>query len=105
MALGNLVDNAIKYTPDGKRITVELDDARPKEVRISITDEGVGIAPDDLTKLFQKFSRIPNARSVSVGGTGLGLYWARQIIKLHGGSIQVRSKVGQGTTFCVVLPK
>lgn len=103
MVLENLIDNASKYTNNGKRITVELSQ-RDTEVQISITDEGVGIAAADLSHLFQKFSRLNNQMSVLVGGSGLGLYWAKKIVDLHGGSINVASRSGKGSTFTVTLP-
>lgn len=104
MAIGNIVDNAIKYTPDDKRITVRLQQLDNNTLELKITDQGVGIAKQDLDKLFQKFSRIPNPRSIMVGGTGLGLYWTQRIIELHGGTITVRSRLGIGTTFSIRLP-
>jgi signal transduction histidine kinase len=105
MAIGNIVDNAIKYTPDGKRITVSLQKLEgSNELELQVSDQGVGIAADDQDKLFQKFSRIPNPRSIMVGGTGLGLYWTQRIIELHGGTITVRSTLGKGTTFVIRLP-
>ena len=103
MAIGNIIDNAIKYTADGKQITVRLKQLK-KDVELQITDQGVGIAKADQDKLFQKFSRIPNPRSILVGGTGLGLYWTKRIIQLHGGTIDVSSQPGKGTTFTIQLP-
>ncbi|HSH55308.1 MAG TPA: ATP-binding protein, partial [Candidatus Limnocylindrales bacterium] len=67
-------------------------------------DEGVGISQEDQAKLFKKFSRIENPLSVKVGGTGLGLYWSKEIIEIHGGTIAVSSELGKGTTFSVYLP-
>lgn len=105
MALGNIVDNASKYTPQGKTIMVSVDAADDNQTLISIRDEGVGIADDDLDKLFKKFSRIDNPLSVKVGGTGLGLYWSNEIVQLHKGRIDVHSEHGNGTTFEVYLPQ
>lgn len=104
MAIGNVVDNAIKYTPDGKRITITLHQKNEDEIELIIKDQGVGIAKADLPMLFQKFSRIPNPLSITVGGTGLGLYWAQRIVELHGGSITVKSQLGKGTSFTITLP-
>ncbi|HSH18079.1 MAG TPA: ATP-binding protein [Candidatus Saccharimonadales bacterium] len=73
-------------------------------VCIAVTDEGVGIDPADVDKLFHKFARIDNPLSTTVGGTGLGLYWAKKIIDLHGGTIAVTSKPDMGSTFTVCLP-
>ena len=72
---------------------------------VSVTDQGVGISPRQQKDLFQKFSRLNNPLSVSVGGTGLGLYWAKRIVDLHGGTINVKSKSGHGATFLVTIPK
>lgn len=104
MALSNIVDNASKYTPEGKNIEISIKQSRHGTVEIAVRDEGVGITEKDLSKLFKKFSRIDNPLSVKVGGTGLGLYWSKEIIELHGGSITVSSKVGEGTTFTIILP-
>jgi two-component system phosphate regulon sensor histidine kinase PhoR len=105
MALSNILDNASKYTPEGKGIAIEVKERANGSVVIVIADEGVGIEAEDVDKLFKKFSRIHNPLSVKVGGTGLGLYWAHEIIKMHGGSIRVASKVGNGTKFTITLPK
>ncbi len=104
MAIGNLVDNAIKYTPDQRKIWVRLRQVDNSAVTIDVRDQGVGIAEKDYDKLFLKFSRIHNPQSVAVGGSGLGLYWTKRIIELHGGEITVRSKSGRGSTFSVRLP-
>jgi signal transduction histidine kinase len=71
---------------------------------ISIKDEGVGIAPEDISRLFGKFSRIDNPVSIQVGGTGLGLYWANKLVMLHGGKMEVRSKQNVGSEFRIILP-
>lgn len=102
MVLENLVDNAHKYTPEGKSIVVEITKTK-KDLRICVTDEGVGIKKSEIPRLFHKFSRLDNPLSVSSGGTGLGLYWVQQILTLHGFTIEVKSKFGKGTTFTVVL--
>lgn len=105
MVFENLIDNASKYTPDNKKIEISLDKpAKSKKIAIQVRDEGVGIRPDDMAKLFQKFSRLENPLSITVGGTGLGLYWARKIINLHKGSIEVESEPDKGTTFTVKIP-
>ncbi len=103
MVLENIIENAGKYSPEGKVINIEIKKTGNRAV-IGITDHGVGIANKDHKKLFQKFSRINNPLSAKVGGTGLGLYWAKKVIDLHGGTIKVRSKIHQGTTFQVILP-
>jgi PAS domain S-box-containing protein len=103
MALENIIDNADKYTEPGKRILVRVRGARTR-IYIEIEDEGVGISPTDYPKLFQKFSRIDNPLSVEVGGSGLGLYWSKRIVDMHGGNVRVESELGKGTTFTVGLP-
>lgn len=103
MVMENLIDNACKYTYEGKNITIKLQKSKGN-ADIIIQDEGVGIPKDKLNKLFQKFSRLDNPLSIAAGGTGLGLYWVKQIIELHKGKISVVSKVGKGTTFTVSLP-
>jgi two-component system cell cycle sensor histidine kinase PleC len=103
MVLENLLDNAGKYSDLGGKITikVEQDDSY---TTVSIKDTGVGIRKSDRQKLFKKFSRIDNPLSVSVGGTGLGLYWAKKILDLHEGSIEVASTLHRGSTFTVKVP-
>lgn len=101
--LSNLLGNAIKYTPEGGHVFIEPK-MRGEALEISVSDTGVGIASEDLARLFQKFERISNKRSVKVGGSGLGLVIVKSLIELHGGKVQVTSRVGQGSTFTVSLP-
>ncbi|MDB5181374.1 MAG: domain S-box, partial [Candidatus Saccharibacteria bacterium] len=103
MAIENLLDNACKYSPEGTTTTVSVKRAQDT-VAIAITDQGVGIDEKDFTKLFQKFSRIPNSLSVSSGGSGLGLYWAQRVVGLHGGKLEVSSQQGKGSTFTIIIP-
>ena len=103
MALENLIDNASKYTPKDGRVSVALN-KQGSTVTIAITDTGVGIEKASLAKLFQKFSRIPNHLSDSVGGSGLGLYWAYKIVLLHKGTLDVDSRPGEGSTFTITIP-
>lgn len=103
MVLDNLLDNASKYSDHGSAIDVDISTTE-SALRIAIRDNGVGIGADDMAKLFQKFTRIPNRLSTEVGGSGLGLYWARKIIDLHDGQLEVDSVLDAGTTFTVVLP-
>jgi PAS domain S-box-containing protein len=99
----NLLDNASKYSPVGKTVKVSVV-KKAESVVVAVQDEGVGIEARDRKRLFQKFSRIPNSLSKSVNGTGLGLYWSKQIVELHGGTLKLTSKVGRGSTFRVELP-
>ena len=102
-----LVDNAVSYTPDGGEIRLGAERA-DGEVVLSVADEGIGIASDDLGHIFERFYRADRTRTrgpfSSRGGTGLGLSIARWIVDEHGGRIAVRSRVGQGSTFTVHLP-
>lgn len=103
MAIDNLLDNAHKYTPNGRRVKVGLV-KRAKSAVISVTDRGVGIAKTDMPKMFKMFSRVENPLTLQEEGTGLGLYWAQRIVKLHKGKITVQSEQGKGTTFTIILP-
>ena len=104
MVLENLLDNASKYSEPGKAIRVILSE-EDDTIVVAIQDRGVGIARKDMAKLFGKFNRIHNHLSNHVGGTGLGLYWAKQIVDLHSGVIKATSVLGKGSTFSVSLPK
>lgn len=103
MAIANIIDNASKYSEEGKEIEVDIR-VRQGNVIISVVDHGVGIETKDLEKLFVKFSRIHNPLSIQRGGTGLGLYWSREIIVMHDGKITVASHHGEGTRFSIYLP-
>lgn len=104
MVLENIINNASKYSHEHKTVTVLLSETS-KAVRIDVKDEGVGIVDADIPRLFEKFSRIDNALSAHVGGSGLGLYWAKKIVDLHEGTIKMASKLNRGTTFSITLPK
>ena len=98
-----LVDNAIKYTLEGGTVLVEMDNSDGKRAVFSVMDSGIGIAAEDLDKVFERFYRVDKARSREMGGNGLGLAIASEIIKLHDGKISVASKLGEGTKFTVEL--
>lgn len=98
-----LVDNAIKYTLEGGTVLVEMGNSDGKRVNFSVMDSGIGIAAEDLDKVFERFYRVDKARSREMGGNGLGLAIASEIIKLHEGKISVASKLGEGTKFTVEL--
>lgn len=101
----NLIDNAIKYTQEGS-IHVSVKQIEPEhKVLIKIKDTGIGIDPDEVKNLFQKFNRASNANKTNVLGTGLGLYIAKEILKAHNGWVGVESEgIGKGSTFTVELP-
>ena len=98
-----LVDNAIKYTTDGGRVLVTLESADDEKVIFSVQDSGIGIAPEDQERIFERFYRVDKARSREMGGNGLGLSIATEILRLHGGKISVESELGVGTKFKVTL--
>lgn len=98
-----LVDNAIKYTPDGGKVTVALENFDDERVIFSVQDSGIGIAPEDQEKIFERFYRVDKARSREMGGNGLGLSIATEILRIHGGRISVKSALGAGTKFTVEL--
>jgi signal transduction histidine kinase len=100
----NILDNAIKYSPEGGLIIVH-GEVRTKDVVVSISDQGVGISPEDLIPLFEKYFRVKASTGYHVAGTGLGLPVARAIIEAHGGHIWAESEVGQGTTLYFSLPR
>lgn len=111
----NLVDNAVKYSPEGAKISLELvpitvpklpkKEKTPTNFRLLVSDTGVGIGRRDQSKLFKKFSRVPGLTTDAVEGSGLGLYWVKQIVERHDGHISVRSDTrGGGTTFAVDIP-
>ncbi|MFC1910396.1 PAS domain-containing protein [Chloroflexota bacterium] len=101
--LTNLISNACKYTPSGGTISVDVR-AEVEFVKISVTDTGVGISPEEQKKLFTKFFRAENPDVQKVGGTGLGLWIARSLVLMHGGEITVASLPGKGSTFSFTLP-
>ncbi|HEY6092075.1 MAG TPA: ATP-binding protein [Gemmatimonadales bacterium] len=102
----NLLSNAIKFTPDGGRVTVAAGPVNGgSEIRVAVTDTGIGIAPDDQPKLFQEFSQLDASASRKYEGTGLGLALSRRLVELHGGRIGIESEMGKGSTFWFTLPK
>lgn len=102
-AIANLVDNAIKYTPAGGTVTVGLQ-VVGQEVHIAVTDTGIGIAPEDQVRLFEKFYRIRRRGVEDVPGSGLGLAIVKSIVERHGGRVWVESQVNRGSTFTIALP-
>jgi PAS domain S-box-containing protein len=103
MVLENIIDNASKYSFENTLISITASKYRGN-VRISVRDQGVGIDKNDTQKVFEKFGRVDNPLSTKVGGNGLGLYWVRKIIELHGGTITVTPHASSGTTFTITLP-
>lgn len=103
MAIENIVHNAGVYTPNGGTISMVLE-RTSRQARVKVSDTGVGIKKADLDKLFVKFSRIHNPLSVQAGGSGIGLYLTAEIVRLHGGSMGVESRIHHGSTFTLSLP-
>jgi signal transduction histidine kinase len=104
-AIGNLLDNAVKYSTEGVKITVELAAPSPDTLWVRVRDRGVGIPRRQLRRIFNRFHRF-QARGLTVKGTGLGLYIVRSIARQHGGRVFAESRgEGQGATFTLELPK
>jgi two-component system phosphate regulon sensor histidine kinase PhoR len=101
--LDNLLDNAIKYTPDGGQVTIRWKSEDSMAV-IEVEDTGIGIAPRDQARIFERFYRVDKARSRELGGTGLGLSIVKHLSQAFGGTVAVRSEVGRGSIFTVRLP-
>ena len=101
--LSNLLDNAIKYTPPGGRITVGAQ-AQGGWMELYVRDSGIGIPPEELPRLFERFYRVDKARSRELGGTGLGLSIVKHLVAAHSGSIRVESRLNEGSTFFFTLP-
>ena len=101
--ISNLLENAIKYSPNGGRIQGVVSTADRVAI-LRVVDDGVGIAPEDLPRLFNRFERIEHRETSQVGGTGLGLYLSRELARQHGGDIHVESRPPSGSTFTLTLP-
>jgi two-component system phosphate regulon sensor histidine kinase PhoR len=100
----NILDNAIKYSPEGGLIVIR-GEARPQDVVIDIADQGMGISPENMIPLFEKYFRVIPSDDYHVPGSGLGLPIARSIVEAHGGRIWIESREGQGTTLSFSLPR
>jgi signal transduction histidine kinase len=103
-AIANLIDNALKYTPEGGvvRLSVKQDNSA---LSVEVSDNGIGIPADDLPRIFERFYRVDRSRSRDMGGTGLGLSIVKHIVQAHRGTIEVSSKPGQGTRFVMRFPR
>lgn len=102
--VANLVDNAIKYTPEKGRVTVTAQ-ASKRSVTVTVADNGIGIHPENLARIFDKFFREYTELSVAAGGTGLGLFITKELVERQGGSLHVQSNQGKGTTARVRFPR
>ena len=104
-AVWNLLDNAVKYSSGEPRIVVELDGAHNNRVAVRVTDNGMGISPAELKRIFKRFYRIPASVAVRTKGSGLGLFIVRSVARKHGGRAYAQSAgPGQGSTFTLLLP-
>ena len=103
--LYNLLSNAIKFTDSGGRVSVRALPEGPEQMRIEVEDTGIGIAADDLPKLFRQFQQVHTGMAKNYGGTGLGLVLTRHLAELHGGAVGVRSTPGVGSVFHLILPR
>lgn len=101
-ALTNLLSNAIKYSSHGGEVTVQVRTVNAREVLVSVSDQGIGVAPEEIRLLFQPYSRLYRERRAM--GTGLGLCITKGIVEAHGGCIWVEGEVGKGSTFSFTLP-
>ncbi|MEH3078601.1 MAG: ATP-binding protein [Quadrisphaera sp.] len=105
-AVRNLVDNAIRYSDAGTRVAVGVRvDEAADAVEVSVSDQGIGIAPADRERIFERFYRVDPARSRQTGGTGLGLSIVKHVVAGHGGEVQLWSQEGQGSTFTLRVPQ
>lgn len=102
--LSNLLSNAVKFSPQGGEVTLGARLEGRKKVVVWVADQGVGIPPEEMHKLFSKFFRIDNTETRSIGGTGLGLALVKEIVEAHGGQVWAESTSGQGSTFFFTLP-
>ena len=100
----NLLSNAVKFTPEGGRIRLQ-GDREDDTVRISVSDTGIGIAPEEQEAVFEEFRQVGSDQARKSEGTGLGLALARKFVELHGGRIWVASEVGKGSTFTITIPE
>ena len=100
----NLVENGIRYTPAGGHVTVSVRMADHAMARLDVTDDGIGIAPEHLPRVFDRFYRVDPARARATGGTGLGLAIVKHVAESHGGTVEATSEPGVGSTFSVLLP-
>jgi two-component system sensor histidine kinase SenX3 len=103
-AIANLIGNAISYSDSGTRVGVSTRRRDGGLVEVAVTDQGLGISPDEQKRIFERFYRVDAARSRATGGTGLGLAIVKHVVENHGGAVTVWSQVGRGSTFTISLP-
>jgi signal transduction histidine kinase len=103
--LYNYLSNALKFSPEGGRVSIRLRPEAGDAVRIEVTDAGIGIKPEDEQRLFTRFEQLDNGSDKRFGGTGLGLALTKQIVEAQGGTVGVKSVFGEGSTFFATLPR
>src|SRR5690606_35631330 len=103
LAMHNLVSNALKYTPRGGSVTVRAD-ADDTQLRVEVADTGIGIAPEERERVFERFYRAQDQRVEQITGTGIGLSLARELARIHGGDITVDSEMNKGSVFTLTAP-
>jgi adenylate cyclase len=103
IAMGNLIRNALKFSPEGGAVTVSVKQT-DGSAEVSVTDEGIGIAPEQVERVFDRFYQIDSSETRSFPGSGLGLYIAKELVQSMGGEIMVESEQGRGSTFTFTLP-
>ncbi len=101
--IGNLIDNAFQYTQEGGKVEITAK-AQEKEIALSVTDSGIGISPENLSRIFERFYRVDKAHTRGNGGTGLGLSIVKHLVQAHGWEIKAESQVAKGSTFTVIIP-
>ena len=103
--LYNFLSNALRFTPDGGRVVLDIAPAGERELCIAVKDNGIGIKPEDMARLFVEFQQLDASTSKKYPGTGLGLALTRRIVEAHGGRVAVESEPGKGSTFRAYLPR
>jgi signal transduction histidine kinase len=100
----NLLSNAVKFTPEHGRVAAKAEETAEGDLLISIVDTGIGIGPEHLSQVFDRFNQADGSYARQYGGTGLGLHLTKKLVELHGGTIRIDSRLGAGTTVSVILP-
>jgi two-component system sensor histidine kinase SenX3 len=103
MAIHNLIENAINYSPEGTTVSI-TSTLQDSIIDIAVTDQGIGIPESEIERIFERFYRVDPARSRQTGGTGLGLSIVKHVVNKHGGDIKVWSSENVGSTFSIRLP-
>jgi len=100
----NILDNAVKFTPEGGKVAVSAAPASDQEVLVRIADTGIGVPRDEVSRLGERFYRVDKGRSRELGGTGLGLSIVKHLVSVHKGRMEIDSQLGRGTTVSLYFP-